>query len=38
MCIKKINAHTTIFVNLVNSVKQKFQYIIKLWCGYLTVE
>ena len=31
MRVKKINAHTKIYVNLLNSVKQKFQYSVKLW-------
>jgi len=29
--VKKINTHTYIYVSLLNSVKQKFQYSIKLW-------
>jgi len=31
MRVKKINAHTYIYVNLLNSVKQKFQHFVKLW-------
>jgi len=30
MRVKGINAHTYIYVNLLNSMKQKFQYSIKL--------
>jgi len=31
MHVKIINAHTQICINLLNSVKQKFQYSIKMW-------
>jgi len=30
MHVKKINAHTEIYIILLNSVKQKFQYSVKL--------